>query len=242
MNTANLRDILTANRGRVPLDKIRRSTSWTGDEDFRDALEFLLDCDLAQAFTAEGAPTKVAADAVTIQAMRGCGKAVEQPKAVKVLKEGQRPINVLPKMSEGSARRTAAMRAAASTRVENGLEALRNGASLEDAIGVGPSALKNYREVRPDLYQKIQDARREFLTKAAQQLVENRLRDEATALDMVRKGLTKVSQIEHATNWSGNRALLALQRLKQKSLLEWTSPSSGWRLASSSERLASEAA
>ena len=50
MNTANLKDILHANRGRVPIDTIRRSTSWTTDDDFRDSLEFLISCNLAKAF------------------------------------------------------------------------------------------------------------------------------------------------------------------------------------------------
>lgn len=229
MTPANLRDILFRAKGRVPLEEIRRSTSWTTEADFLDALEFLLSSDLVQAFQADGTKTEVPDDAATVQALDGMGRPVEHPKGVQVIKDGSRPTNVLPKMSEGSARRAVAMRAAAEVRVENGLEALRNGASLEDAIGVGPSALRHYQETRPDLYQKIQDARREFRTKAAQQALENRLRDEQTALDLIRKGLTKVQQIQHATNWSGNRALLTVQRLKVKGLVEWPAPTIGWK-------------
>lgn len=229
MTEASLRDILLAHKGRVALGTIRLSVSWTTDKAFREALEFLLDNDLALAFRDDGTSTDRAGEVAFVQALDGMGRPVEPPRGVRVSKDDPPCIFSVPKLSEGSARRAASMRAAAITRVENGLEALRAGASLEEAIGVGSRGLRHYRDAHPELYQKVRSAQGEFRAKSAQVAAENRLRDEATVLELLRKGLNKVSQVAQAKNWSEDRALLALQRLKQKALVEWRSSTSGWK-------------
>jgi hypothetical protein len=98
----------------------------------------------------------------TWQAVRGSGKAVATSQHVKVVKEGQRPLGVLPRMSErcqaGGKANGAKQKAALTERIDALVERLRDGIPAKLLKGLSASRMSDYKRHRPNDYQRLLDA------------------------------------------------------------------------------------
>lgn len=98
----------------------------------------------------------------TWQAVGGNGKAVATAKVVQVVKEGQRPLGVLPRMSErcdkGGQANAVRSKAALTARIDALVERLRDGVPPHLLKGCRPRDLLHYKTTRPADHQRLLDA------------------------------------------------------------------------------------
>lgn len=98
----------------------------------------------------------------TWQAVTGSGKAVATAKVVKVVKEGQRPLGVLPRMSErcaeGGKASSVSRRAALMARIDLLVERLRDGVPPAMLKGMGYKALWDLKKFHPEAHTRLMDA------------------------------------------------------------------------------------
>ncbi len=96
------------------------------------------------------------------QAVRGSGKVVATAQHVKVVKEGQRPLGVLPRMSErcaqGGQRNGQIQHAALGARIDALVERLRMGVPAHLLKGLDQRTLWRWRKLHPEAYARLADA------------------------------------------------------------------------------------
>ena len=98
----------------------------------------------------------------TWQAVCASGKAVATSTTVKMVKEGQRPLGVLPRMSErcleGGKAAGAKKRAATTARIDALVERLRDGVPRKFLKGLDGQTLRRWRKLHPDGYARLVEA------------------------------------------------------------------------------------
>lgn len=98
----------------------------------------------------------------TWQAVTASGKGVATSTTVKVVKEGQRPLGVLPRMSErcqaGGAANGRNQKAALTARIDVLVERLREGVPPSLLKGLSASRMADYKRYRPNDWQRLRDA------------------------------------------------------------------------------------
>jgi len=150
MTPANLKDILTARRGKITLDEIRKSPAYRDEDNLTECKNWLLDVGL------------ILDHGDSLQAVRGYGKPVEKPTSIKVEVPGQRPMGQLPRMSErcqaGGLQNGINRRARQDEIIERVIERLRSGIPRKLLADITPSRMHLWKTTRPDDYRRILEA------------------------------------------------------------------------------------
>lgn len=98
----------------------------------------------------------------TWQAVTASGKGVATSTTVKVVKEGQRPLGQLPRMSErcaqGGQENGRKQRAALAARIDAIAERIRQGVPAHLLKGLDGQTLRRWRKLSPEAYGRLADA------------------------------------------------------------------------------------
>jgi hypothetical protein len=150
MTPAILREALFRAGNRVPLDAFLHGRRPAEVEALRESMAALVDWGLAIDH----------GDAW--QAVRGSGKPVATSTRIKIERQGQRPLGVLPKMSErcqaGGQRNGQIQHAALGARIDALVERLRMGVPAHLLKGLDQQTLWRWRKLHPEAYARLADA------------------------------------------------------------------------------------
>lgn len=174
MTPAILREALFRAGNRVPLETFLHGRKPAEIKTLRESMADLVDWGLA------------VDHGDTWQAVRASGKAVATSTTVKVERQDQRPLGVLPRMSErcqaGGAANGRNQKAALSARIDALVERLRDGVPPSLLKGLSASRMSDYKRHRPNDWQRLRDAM-EYGKRRG--VAEARIRDDAPMLNEV---------------------------------------------------------
>lgn len=191
MTPASLREVLTRAGRPVPVADLLRLRTPAEAEAIRESMADLVEW-------------KLAIDhGDTWQAVTGAGKAVRTATVVRVVQEGQRPLGVLPKMSEGSVRAARKRKERADAMIAQAIPRLLEGATYTQA-GLGKGCMKYWQVSRPADYKALRDAFRQ-----GQRVLDERQTREV--VEAVRGGADSIRAVERACGMSGERASAILR-------------------------------